>query len=418
MTSKIGKIFLGALFLLSLALPAFGYTVEGAKGERFTMRGYVDLDIGYRNTSKEYNTAVSTSYGTGVDRTVFFVMLPSSALIGNFTVGDVSADWAIATSSTTLQSNMQAVGTSNQKDNDIIDIFYATYKFGNSHIIAGKIGSNWTTFLPQTTFGYNPGTGTHVNCIAFGGIYDNKLPAIRFGQTINKMFSYHIALITTGTYVADTATTTYPPFSAPKNSNLSYSKFPTIAAKFTLNFGPVLILPGLAYQQVQWDGLPAGWDTTMTSWAVTLPGKVVIGPFVGLFNIAYGKNIGGPTGSVSFTSDGYYTGFQRNNVTGKIYDTTNIQGFIDLSMTFGPVTPHIFYGITHSTNDLWVVGNKYHERTSMGINAYIQVSKNFQVIPEFARYTYGATPGWVSPTGAKWDFGSDWLAGVKLRLTF
>lgn len=87
-------------------------------------------------------------------------------------------------------------------------------------------------------------------------------------------------------------------------------------------------------------------------------------------------------------------------------------------MTFGPVTPHVFYGITHSTNDLWVKGNKYHERTSLGVNAYIQVAKNFQVIPEFARYTYGATPGYLYPDGSKHDFGSDWLAGVKLRLTF
>ncbi|MEW6188449.1 MAG: hypothetical protein AB1585_22255, partial [Thermodesulfobacteriota bacterium] len=178
------------------------------------------------------------------------------------------------------------------------------------------------------------------------------------------------------------------------------------------------ILPGMAYQQVKWDKLPAGWDDTATSWAITVPGKVIIGPFVGTFNIGYGKNIGGPTGSVSFTSDGYYAGFQRDNVTGKIYDSTNIQGFVDLAFTFGKVTPHIFYSITHSTNDKWKVGNKYHERTSMGINAYIKLNNNFYLIPEFDRYTYGATPGWVDSKGAKWEFGNDWLAGVKIRYTF
>ncbi|MEW6187107.1 MAG: hypothetical protein AB1585_15345, partial [Thermodesulfobacteriota bacterium] len=236
MIKKFGFVWLITIFTLAFSLPAFAYTVEGAKGERFSMTGYVDFDIGYRFTSKEYNTAVSTSFGKGVDRTQFIAILPSSALIGSFTVGDISANWAIATSSATLSSNLQAYGTTgtNQKDNDIIDIFYGTYKFGNSHILAGKIGSNWTTYCTSQAFGYNGGTGSHTNSIAFGAMYDGKYPAIRFGQTINKMFSYHIALITTGTYIADTATTSYPPFAAPKDSTLSYSQFPTIAGKFTL----------------------------------------------------------------------------------------------------------------------------------------------------------------------------------------
>jgi hypothetical protein len=413
MMKKIGLFILVLTIAVTFALPALAYTVEGAKGERFTIGGYVTYDIGYRFTSKEYNTTVSPGYGP-VDRTQFFAVLPVSMLNGNFVVGDVSANWAIATSSSLQSSNMQVHPTNyqNQKDMDIIDVFYGTYKFGNSYILAGKIGSTFTTWVTSATLGYSSGTGSHVNSIAFGAFFAPKYPQIRFGQTVSKNLSYYIALVTTGTYIAD-------PTTGATQTNLSYSQLPAIAAKISINFGSSLMVnPGLVYQQVKWDKLPAGWEDTMTSWAVTVPVRMAFGPFVGMFNIAYGQNVGGPAGSVSMSSDGPWTGFQRDSATGKIYNSTNLQGFLDLAYTIGPITPHVFYSITHSENTKWTVGNKFHERTSWGINAFIELSKNFTLIPEFATYSYGTIPGSLNATGGKTEYGNDWLAGVQFRFAF
>lgn len=402
---KLGMLAFILTLVVAFALPAFAYTVEGAKGERFTMGGGFITDFGYMGTNKDYNTYVDTTHGKTVDRTQFFAVLSqSSHLYGMFSVGDVSANWVIATQSGTMTSNLQVPSSyQNQKDNDIIDAFYGTYKFGNSYILAGKIGSTWTTYQGPSVLGYNSGTGSHINNIAFGSVYDNKYPQVRFGQQINKMFGYHIALVTTGTYEAGAGNTTF-----------SYAQYPAIAAKFTLNFGPVVVIPGMIYQNVKWDALPAGWDTSMTAYHLAVPVRLAFGPFVGIIQLGYGKNDGGPTSSVSLTSESSYHGFQRS-AAGKIYDSTNMNAMVDLAFTFGPITPHVYYAMTRATNkDAWKAGNDYFERTSYGVVAYYKLNNNLMLIPEISKYTYGTIPG----STAKTKLGEAWLAGVQFRFTF
>ncbi|MEW6185297.1 MAG: hypothetical protein AB1585_06100 [Thermodesulfobacteriota bacterium] len=403
---KLGMFAFISALVVAFALPAFAYTVEGAKGERFTMGGAFIYDIGYMGTDKNYNTYVDTTHGKTVDRTQFFsVLSQSSHIYGMYTVGDISANWVIATQSGTMSSNLQGSGGTigNQKDNDLIDVFYGTYKFGNSYILAGKIGSTWTYFQGPSVLGYNLGTGSHINSIAFGSVYDNKYPQIRFGQQINKMFGYYVALVTTGTYEAGSGNTT-----------LSYAGYPAIAAKATLNFGKVMVTPGMIYQNVKWDKLPAGWDSSMTAYHLAVPVRVAFGPFVGIFVAGYGKNDGGPTSSVSLTSESSYHGFQRA-ATGKIYDSTNMNAMIDLGFTFGPVTPHVYYAVTRATNkDAWKAGNDYFERSSYGVLAWYKLNNNLSIIPEISFYNYGTIPG----STAKTELGKSWLAGVQFRFSF
>jgi hypothetical protein len=403
---KFGMIALFSALLIAFALPAFAYTVEGAKGERFTMGAAIGYDIGYMGTDKDYNTYIDTTHGLKEDRTQFFSVLSlNSYLYGSFVVGDVSANWVLATGSWTQSSNLQASGgpLGNQKDNDLIDQLYATYKFGNSYILAGKIGSTWTTYQGPSFLGYTGGTGSHIYNIALGSVYDNKYPQIRFGQTVNKMFSYYIALVTTGTYEAGAGNTT-----------LSYAQIPAIAAKFSLNFGNFILHPGMVYQQVKWDKLPAGWDDTMTAYHFALPMRMAFGPFVGIIQLGYGQNTGGPSSSVSLTSESSYHGFQRA-ATGKIYNSTCMNGLVDLAFTFGPVTPHIYYAQTRAKNsDAWKAGNDYYDRISYGLVLHYKINNNLTLIPELSFYDYGTIPN----SATKPKLGKAWLGGVEFRFNF
>ena len=271
MMKKLGMFAFVMALVVAFALPAFAYTVEGAKGERFTFGGQFITDFGWRNTDKAYNTFADPTNGPG-DRTEFFAVLSqSSALIGNLVVGDVSATWVIATQSSLQGSNLEVNATSfqNQKDNDIIDVFYGSYTFGNSYVLAGKIGSTFTTWVSPAVMGYTGGTGTHINSIGYGAIYDNKFPQVRFGQNISKMFQYYVALVSPGTYISD-------PTAGATGTRLSYAQYPAIAAKVTLNFGSVIVIPGAMYQQVKWDALPAGWNDSFSSLDGSLSGEISI----------------------------------------------------------------------------------------------------------------------------------------------
>jgi|GEM_PF-1607642 len=403
---KFGLIAVVSALMIAFALPAFAYTVEGAKGERFTMGGAFITDFGYMGTDKDYNTYIDTTHGKTADRTQFFAVLSqSSNIYGQFTVGNVSATWILVGSSWTQSSNLQASGgiLGNQKDNDYIDQLYATYTFGNSYILAGKIGSTWTSWQGPSVLGYTPGTGSHINNIALGSVYDNKYPQVRFGQNISKMFSYYIALVTPGTYEAGSGNTT-----------LSYAQIPAIAAKFTLNFGNVMVIPGMVYQQVKWDKLPAGWDDSMTAYHIAVPVRMAFGPFVGIIQLGYGQNDGGPSSSVSLTSESAYHGFQRAD-TGKIYNSTNMNGMVDLAFTFGPVTPHIYYAQTRAKNsDAWKAGNDYYDRISYGVVVWYKINNNLSLIPELSFYDYGTIPN----SDAKPKLGKAWLGGVQFRFSF
>ena len=59
MMKKLGMFAFVMALVVAFALPAFAFTVEGAKGERFTIGGVMNYDLGYRNTNKDYNTLVA-----------------------------------------------------------------------------------------------------------------------------------------------------------------------------------------------------------------------------------------------------------------------------------------------------------------------------------------------------------------------
>jgi hypothetical protein len=424
MMKKLGMFAFVMALVVAFALPAFAFTVEGAKGERVIVFGSIRYDVGYRGTNSDYNNKVNTTYGTD-ERVNFFTGLSQSTNIGaKVILGNLSATVILTTQSSTenyhkqvndrslnspysLTSNSWAVTGFNQVDNAIVDSAYATYTFGNSTLTFGKTTTPLTVVqTPAATLGYTLGAGNHIVGIAYGFVYDNdNVPTLTFSQNINKTFNYTIGIMGTGTYAENVGT----------GSTIvireSYAQFPSIAARFGLNFGVVNINPGFRYQQVKWNNLPAGFDDTMDAWYFRLPVRLTFGPFTALLEGLYGQNIGGDSSAQTMASS-EPAGYKR--LDGKIKNATTLNYWFDLSYKVGPATPHVYAGWTISSNDdFYKTGDSSSTRSIMGLNLYYEVTPNFKVIPEFSIYDLGRIQGQNNN-----KLGGDWLGGVQFQFNF
>ncbi len=381
MMKKLGMIVFVMALVVAFALPAFAFTVEGAKGERFTIGGTFMYDIGYRLTNKNYNTKTGSFYGSD-DRTNFFSDLSqSSYVMGNYANGPFSATFILSTQSSyesyhkqvydyNANSPYSVAGGSinsylNTKDNAIFDLVYGTYSFGSMSISAGKMSPITVVQAPSSVIGYSYGEGGTIVGIAYGFVYENKKTGIRLQHNINKMIHYVIGLNTTGTLPEDVDT------GAGISLRESYATLPNISARVGFNFGHVVVMPGFSWEQVKWNNLPTGWDDKVDVWFVRLPVQLRFGAFTALIEGLYGQNLGGLGSSFAtlVASESSYSGYWRD-AGGTIHNGNTLNGWVDLSYTFGPVTPHFFYGQTRSGNDdRYKTGDKDGTRSYYGVNA-------------------------------------------------
>jgi hypothetical protein len=218
------------------------------------------------------------------------------------------------------------------------------------------------------------------------------------------------------------ATGTPQTVNMPSNFTLrdSYAQYPRIGGRVGINVGPASINPGFAYEQAKWDGLPAGWTDTVTAWFVRVPVRLTFGPFVALLEGLYGQNLGGRTSNQnSMMSSESADSMYKRNAAGEILDANTLNLWFDLAYTFGPVTPHIYFGMTKYYNDkaFKAVPNSDTDsgRTFYGINAPYKITPNFTIVPEFSMYDLGVVPG----AGAKdVKLGKDWLLGLQFQFNF
>lgn len=380
---KLGLFALVLGLIVAFAMPAFAFTIEGAKGEKMYIGGMMLTDIGYWNRDKDKT-------GTGDSQTRFMLTVPNHARIrGSVEVGAVGGYWELGNGGNALNAYASGAGVNNYIETRKL---YGWYNFGNCQILAGKNDAYFFSLAPAQNLGFN--NDLHIAGFGWGSVYDSRLPQVKFTQNISKAFGYSVALVEPAVYTLD--------------SKISYSQIPVIAAKLWMNFGMVTLYPAAIYQSVKWDKMASGYDDSMAAWSVILPVKLAAGPFTGIFQVGYGENLNGLLGLQSA-----YHAAQR--VDGKIKNTTGLYGFIDLAYTAGPVTPHIFFGYDNAKNsDTWKTGNDYNTRTMMGAALHYKVAPNFTLAPEFTMYDYGQTPN----TAAKTELGKEWLAGVQFMFVF
>lgn len=432
--------------IVAFSLPAFAYTVEGAKGERFTIGGSLCYDIGYRNIDKDRSTTVpDIRFPANTDNTYFFMgVSTSSYLFVNFTVGDISgffsmysyvspgayhsySDNRVMGPSTVFSSysiNNTSASFANLNNNLAADLWYGTYTFGNFSLQAGKLPALTVQGVPMARLGYLSETGGHIDAIAYGYVYENKMVALRFNHYVNKMFRWSFQLIAPPVYGENASTVAAPaagtPVTVGQSSNFvlrdSYADYPAIGGLAAFTFGPAMVAPGFAYAYIKWAGLPAGFTDNMSTWFVRLPVKLTFGPFVAFVEGLYGQNLGSRTSNnFALVSSESADSMYKRSATGQIQDANTLNVWTDIAYTFGPVTPHIYAGFTKYTNDkAFIVPGTKHEsgRTFYGINAWYKVTPNFTIVPEFSMYDLGDVPN------SNVKLGKDWLLGVQFQFNF
>ncbi len=395
---KLGLFALVLGLVVAFALPAFAFTIEGAKGEKMYIGGLFMTDIGFftvLNRTKE----ITEYYKENInDRTELMFTVPNySQLRGTVEVNQVGGLWEFGLGGNTYG------GTAAETRYVELRKLYGWYNFGNCQILAGKTDGYVYSVAPLQVMGFN--NGNYVAGFGWGNIYDSRSPQVRFTQNISKQFSYAISLVSTEGYTDST--------------RLSYSQIPAIAAKFSMDFGVVALKPAAVYQTIKWDQLPAGYDDSMASWYAVLPVIVKAGPFTGTFQAGYGQNIGTRATQGQFgllLLESAYQSYQRD-IDGKIKNTTALNGFIDLAFTAGPITPHVYFGYDKATNtNIWKSGDDNNIRTMWGISALYAVAPSFYLIPEFTMYDYdyGRKPNIAGSP----DIGKSWVGGVQFRFMF
>ncbi|MBI5605743.1 MAG: hypothetical protein HY879_20610 [Deltaproteobacteria bacterium] len=387
MMKKLGLIALVMGLVTALAMPVLAFSIDGAKGQKMYIGGLIQTDFGYWNRSKERT-------GAGEDNTQFITsVINSSRVRGSFEVGDVGGYWELGNGGEVQGATGEGVGTTNYIETRKL---YGWYKFGNCEIRAGKDDGYLYTLVASPLMGLN--NGFHVVGFGFGSVYDSRNPQVRFTQNVSKQFGYAVTLLQPDVKVDSTRT--------------SYATLPTVAVKLNLNFGAISLYPAGLYQQIKWDKMPSGFDDTMTAWYGVLPVKVAVGGFTGIVQGGYGQNIAGPLALES--------AFQsyRRDAEGKVKNTTGVNAFVDLAYTFGPATPHLYFGYDNAKNsDVYgklANSDDNNTRLMYGISIRYNVAPGFILSPEFTMYDYGKDPTKAN----KPDLGKEWLGGLTFLFVF
>ena len=397
---KLGLFALVMGLVMAFALPAFSFTYEGAKEGKLYIGGSAVTDLGYWNRSKEFAAA---GWGGNSDQTqLIFDLTRATQLRTSFEMGNAGAYFELGYGRDNIAAQKQTEAANGADKSWAYNYaetrrIYGYYKFGNCEFRAGKDTGSFTALYPAQMIGYN--NNGHIVLVGWGSLWDDRSVQARFSQDISKTFGYQVSIIQPAVYAEKPAATNID----------SYAVLPRMDAMFKLNFGVVSLFPAVSFQTVKWDNLPSGADDSLTTWAAQLPLKVLAGPFTGLFSVGMGQNI---SGQYSATE----SAFQKYGRTadGKIKNTTGIFGFIDLSYTAGPVTPHLIFGYDQAKNDDIYVGDKSNTRLAYVANVFYKVSPNFTIIPEFGYYDYGKNPAVVGNP----DIGKEWLGGVQFNFSF
>ncbi len=376
---------------IALAMPALAFTIEGAKGETMYIGGTFMTDFGLWNRSSELiagkpgNTSLSS-------RTEFIDNVPNnSTLHGTVEVGPTGMLWEFGMGENRNLINVQTSYVETR-------LLYGWYNFGNCQILAGKNHGQIYSVVPWQVLGLWEG---HKGGYGWGSVYDQRNAQVRFTQNISKEVRWQISFVDPNQY-ADTA-------ASPANKN-SYAVLPQMDAKVSMNFGMISLYPAFGYQSVKWDNTVNGADDNVTSWYGVLPIVVKVGGFTGTIQGGIGQNIL----AILSTDESAFQNYFRD-ANGQIKNTTGMNGFIDLAYSFGPATPHIYFGYDNAKNsDEWTVGNDYNTRMMYGASINYMITPNLYVIPEFTYYDYGKQPGVAS----KPDIGKEWLGGVQFRFIF
>lgn len=400
------KLLIAMVAILALAFAAPAFAADEGPGYNVVVGGRLWTDFGYQYTSKELGLTSS-----GKDITTAFLNLNGNTYLNaKFMSADKSTGAHIELSISSTTGNTSSVG---------LRYAYGWWKVGVCKFVAGHTDS-WVgslAFAPRNYLGTTQ--SAKILLINWGFLYSGRRTQIRFEMEPSKMFGFSVGL------VAPESEMTTPSYNTGWTVYDKYFNFPALEAALSLNFGPVLMMPGFGVSQGNFEFGSAspqkGYDDSYTAWIFQFPIKFQAGIFSLKYQIYYGINSdtswGGEALPTAAARGKTLTALPLWTASGKVEDTTVLGTSLECAFQFNQLVGLNFGGgyISYNNDKLKETlgyANNDQSRYALFIAVPFQITKNFDLGPEFVWYDYGKSPS----TNA--DYNNEWLLGVTFRFIF
>lgn len=274
-------------------------------------------------------------------------------------------------------------------------------------IMAGHSTTPFSPLNPSQLIGTNSG-GLHIIGVGYGDFYSGRFPQVRGTFTFSKNARLAIALVDPN--IKSDAFRTLLPAETGKTVD-NDTKVPRIDVGLPLYLGPIKLYPSGFFAKQTFDNVAAGYPDEVTSWGLSLGVKLGIGPLAIAAEGQTGENWGNTAGLIGNSPTAAYSAAR---LVGTAADDTECNAFwFDVSFKFGPITPHLIYGMQKVSGDKAptdIVNQMY------GVSIPIAAAKGFTIRPEFMWYDEGDSE--TLPDGSKADFGSEYIYGVQFQIVF
>jgi hypothetical protein len=297
-------------------------------------------------TSLRYDTFYANQKGNGgfennagdKSTTTLVNEIAGNARIGaKFTEGNLFAHWEMGLPASNLR------------------LAYGTYKFNGGSVLIGQTYNPWSMFSDQVYAADN-------GFIGYGCLYDGRQPQIKLDFS-----GFYIALVSTKT-------------TAPDVGGQVYTYIPKVGIGYDGKAGPATFGAGFAYNTVK-DKNTTGFDENINSYLIYARASVAAGPVTVSGQGSYGQNLGnfgllGRNSMAEVNSSG--TGVKNNKGWG---------GFVQVSAKVSAIAS-VAAGVGY-THDNYA--GEHINKTSVFVNAPIEIAKGFHVVPEFD-YFHNSNP--------------------------
>ena len=394
---KLFVIGMAALLLVAFTMPAMAKVKVG---------GIVFTDFYYLDRSKE-NAGSTDSY------TVTAIQVPSiTRLYARWTNEDnVGMYIEFGLGQTSGGVDMSTSSSQNLRH------AYGWWDINpNVQIMAGKSTTPFSVLNPSQLLGTRSGS-VNIIGVGYGDFYSGRFAQVRGTFKFGKAARLEIALVDPSGVQA--AVGQYGPWQAAENN----SKIPRIDIGIPIYAGPVHIYPSFLYQHRSVDNVvPSGMDDSLSSYIGSLGAKMGFGPFGLALEGQWGKNWGNTRGLIGVSPPAEISSamWMTNNNT--INDAETWSWWIDASYKFGPITPHLMYGMMKTKNKIFnnvsLAENDLEARSTMvGISVPIDLAKGFRIRPEMMWYDDGDLKA-NGPGGTSTNLGKYSIYGVQFQITF
>ena len=378
---------MAALLLVVLTLPAIAKVKIG--GMVFTDTYYLDRDK--ENAHFYYGSNANVSYNN------FRIEIPTHSRFYTRWTNDDNVGMYIE------------IGFG---DGDGVDKVALRHAYGwwdvNSvfQLMSGKSTTPFSPLNPSQLLGTHSGSLNIIGA-GYGDFYSGRFAQVRGTFKFAKMARLVIALVNPNGKAKKIGQ--YGPW----NSYQTNTKIPRIDIGVPIYAGPVAIYPSFLYQHRTVDNqLPANAENDLDTVIASLGVKAGFGPFVIAAEGNYGTNWRNTRGQIGVSPAAVLANAVLKN-DGQINNAETGSLWIDLSYKFGPVTPHLIYGLMDTKNEDATGADMEASTQMLGISIPIDLAKGFRIRPELMWYDDGDT---TTEGNASADNGSYAIYGVKFEV--